>query len=145
MEAISRVLVPLDLGASSARTLAYAKTIAERFGAALVLMHVVPNPYTLAASELYFPPPPQFLDELERSARGALDSLLSESDRARFRAETVVKVGDPLCEIVEYANARPVDLIVMGTHGRSGVAHLVLGSVAERVVRTATCPVLTLR
>ena len=145
MEPISRVLVPVDLGPSSARTVDYAKGLAERFGASLVLMHVVPNPYITAASELYVPPPQSYLDELERDARDALHKLLSDSDRQRLKAETVVKVGDPLCEIVDYAKDRPVDLIVMGTHGRSGVAHFVLGSVAERVVRTATCPVLTLR
>ncbi|MGE5246066.1 MAG: universal stress protein [Betaproteobacteria bacterium] len=145
MANITRVLVPLDLGQSSGPTLDYARTLARPFRASLVLMHVVPNPYVTSASEVYIPPPQQFLETIQRDARSALDGLLTDADRAEFKAETVVRVGDPVAEIVEYARVRPVDLIVMGTHGRTGVAHLVLGSVAERVVRTAPCPVLTIR
>ena len=145
MVSITRVLVPLDLGESSPRTLEYAKALARPFGASLVLMHVVPNPYQAAASEVYLPPPQEFLDELEAQARTSLSELLTDADRTEFKAETVVTIGDPLSAIVDYARARPADLIVMGTHGRTGVVHLVLGSVAERVVRTAPCPVLTIR
>lgn len=142
---ITRVLIPLDLGESSERTLEYARMVARPFGASLVLMHVVPNPYITAATDVYIPPPQEFLDELERDARKRLEALITEEDRATFRAELILKVGDPACEIVDYARARPANLIVMGTHGRTGVAHLILGSVAERVVRTAPCPVVTMR
>jgi nucleotide-binding universal stress UspA family protein len=78
-------------------------------------------------------------------ARKRLDDLLGSADRQRLRARPIVKVGDPLRRVVEYARDESIDLIVLGTHGRSGVAHLFLGSVAERVVRTAPCPVLTVR
>jgi universal stress protein A len=145
MAAIKRILVPVDLGNSSERALDYARTMAERFDASLVLLHVVPNPYVTAASDVYLPPPQEFLDELEQDARTQLNGLVAERDWGRLKVESVVKVGNPQIEIVEYAVAAQVDLIVMGTHGRTGVAHLVLGSVAERVVRTAPCPVLTLR
>ena len=145
MAKITCVLVPLDLGESSDRTLDYAKTVAQRFDAALVLLHVVPNPYVTAASDVYLPPPQDFLDTLVRDARARLEEFANQLDRGALRVETVVKVGDPLLEIVAYATSRPADLVVMGTHGRTGVAHLVLGSVAERVVRTAPCPVLTIR
>jgi universal stress protein A len=145
MAAIKRVLVPLDLGDSTERTLDYAKMLAAPFGASLVLLHVVANPYVAAASDVYLPPPQDFLDTLEQDARNRLNALVTEPDRSRFKVETVVKVGNPLVEIVEHARASQVDLIVMGTHGRTGVAHFVLGSVAERVVRTAPCPVLTIR
>jgi len=119
--------------------------LARPFGATLVLLHVVPNPYVTAASDVYLPPPQEFLDELERDTQQRLDALITQDDRVAFKAETIVKVGDPWREIVEYAKARPVDVIVMGTHGRTGVAHFMLGSVAERVVRAASCPVLTIR
>jgi nucleotide-binding universal stress UspA family protein len=145
MAKITRVLVPLDLGESSARTLDYAKTVAQPFDASLVLLHVVPNPYVTAASDVYLPPPQEFLDTLVRDARSRLEELANQLDRHAFSVETVVKVGDPLVEIVDYAASRPADLIIMGTHGRTGIAHFVLGSVAERVVRTAACPVLTIR
>jgi nucleotide-binding universal stress UspA family protein len=145
MAAITHILVPLDLGESSQRTLDYARTLARPFHASLHLMHVVPNPYVTMASEAYMPPPQDFLDALETEARNRLKGLLTADDAAEFKAETIVVVGDPLCAIVDHATARKIDLIVMGTHGRTGVAHLMLGSVAERVVRTAPCPVLTIR
>jgi nucleotide-binding universal stress UspA family protein len=145
MSGIAHVLVPLDLGESSERTLEYARMLARPFGATLALMHVVPNPYVTAASDVYLPPPQEFLDELERDARQRLDAFMTDDDRRTFRAEPVLKIGDPACEIVNYARAWPADLIVMSTHGRTGMAHLILGSVAERVVRTAPCPVLTIR
>ena len=145
MATITHILVPVDLGESSERTIDYARMVARPFHASLLVMHVVPNPYVKMTSEAYMPPPQDFLDELESEARNRLKGLLAEGDRAEFNAEAVVEVGDPLCAIVEYASVRKIDLIVMGTHGRTGVAHLVLGSVAERVVRTAPCPVLTIR
>jgi nucleotide-binding universal stress UspA family protein len=78
-------------------------------------------------------------------AQKRLNELAAPADGERLRARAVVNVGDPLRQLVDYAASESVDLIVMGTHGRSGVAHLFLGSVAERVVRTAPCPVLTVR
>lgn len=145
MATISRILVPLDLGESSERTLEYAKTLARPFKASLLLIHVVPNPYVTMASEAYMPPPQDFLDELQSEAHKRLNELVTDADRTEFKVEIVVQIGDPLWAIVDYANGRKIDLIVMGTHGRTGVAHLMLGSVAERVVRTAPCPVLTMR
>ena len=76
-------------------------------------------------------------------AQQRLDEALTADDRERFHARGVVKMGDPLSEIVEHS--RDFDLVVMGTHGRTGMSHLFLGSVAERVVRSASCPVLTVR
>ncbi len=145
MATITRILVPLDLGESAERTLDYAETLATRFDASLVLLHVVPNPYLTAASDVYMPPPQEFLDELERDARKRLNEILTESVRNRLKVEAIVEIGDAPSEIIAYARGAGVDLIVMGTHGRTGVAHFVLGSVAERVVRTAPCPVLTIR
>jgi nucleotide-binding universal stress UspA family protein len=145
MATISRILVPLDFGESSQRTFDYAKTLARPFHASLLPMHVVPNPYLTMASETYMPPPPDFLNQHQSDARKQLNALVTDADHAEFNAEAIVQVGDPLYAIVEYATASRIDLIVMGTHGRTGVARLMLGSVAERVVRTAPCPVLTMR
>jgi nucleotide-binding universal stress UspA family protein len=145
MTTYKRILVPSDFSDTSARALEHAKSVAERFEASLELLHVVPNPFMANAATLYvgMPLPPDFLNELERDARQRLDEALV--DRQHFKVRSVVKVGDPLLEIVEHARSERVDLIVMGTHGRTGVSHLFLGSVAERVVRTAACPVLTVR
>jgi nucleotide-binding universal stress UspA family protein len=140
-----RLLVPLDFGEPGGHALAHARAIAERFDASLDLLHVVPNPYLDHPAGLYLPLPPSYLDELVNDAQKRLDSALAPRDRERFGARMIVRVGDPVVQIVEYARAESIDLIVMGTHGRSGAAHLFLGSVAERVVRTASCPVLTVR
>lgn len=145
MATIAQILVPVDLGESSERSLDYARMLARPFHASLHLLHVVPNPYVTMTSDAYMPPPQDFLDDLESEARNRLNALLTDSDRSEFKADAVVEVGNPLCAIVEFAKARKIDLIVMGTHGRTGVAHLMLGSVAERVLRTAPCPVLTIR
>jgi len=84
-------------------------------------------------------------ENMENDARERLQNLLTEVDRDRFKAELVTRRGSPFVEIVRYAKDRDIDLIVMGTHGRGPIAHMLLGSVAEQVVRKAPCPVLTVR
>jgi universal stress protein A len=147
MTTYKRILVPLDFSDTSARALEHAKILSERFEGSLELLHVVPNPFMADTTSLYvgMPLPPDFLNELEQDARQRLDAALTFAERERFKARSVVRIGDPLFEIVEHARTGHVDLIVMGTHGRTGVSHFFLGSVAERVVRTAECPVLTVR
>jgi nucleotide-binding universal stress UspA family protein len=145
MFAPKRILVPVDFSEPSTRALMHAIAMAEQFGASLDVLHVVPNPYVDDPAGLYLPLPVTYVNDLMNDARKRLDDLLDSADRQRLRARAIVKVGDPLRQVVEYARGESVDLIVLGTHGRSGVAHLFLGSVAERVVRTAPCPVLTVR
>jgi nucleotide-binding universal stress UspA family protein len=142
---LKRILLPLDFGEPSMGALDHARVIAGRFEASLDLLHVVPNPYLDDPAGLYVPLPETYLKDLVKDAQKRLDEALPSSDRQQFNVRTIVKVGDPVFQIVEYARLESIDLIVMGTHGRSGVAHLFLGSVAERVVRTAPCPVLTVR
>ena len=112
--------------------------MARTLGARLDLLHVPGK--TGENLEMDFP-----VDRFETAARERLDTLLTPSDLDRLRPEYAVRIGTPAEEIVRYADARDIDLIVMGTHGRSGVAHLLLGSVAEQVVRAAPCPVLFVR
>jgi universal stress protein A len=145
MVAPKRLLVPLDFSEQSMRALAYARMLGEACGASLDLLHVVPNPYVADPGGLYTPLPQTFLEDFEREARTRLEKALTPEERKTFRVRNTLKTGDPLFEIVEYARLAPVDLIVMGTCGRTGISHLLLGSVAERVVRTASCPVLTVR
>lgn len=145
MTVSKRILVPLDFSEQSLRALAYAKTLGKSLAASLHLLHVIPNPFIAHPGGLYAPLPQPFLDDLEQDARTRLDEACPSDEREAFSVRSVVKVGDPLFEIVEYARLEHVDLIVIGTHGRTGIPHLFLGSVAERVVRTAPCPVLTVR
>jgi nucleotide-binding universal stress UspA family protein len=85
------------------------------------------------------------VSNLERQASAALARVLPEAQSAQIEVIRSVVIGSPLRKIVEAAAAKHVDLIVMATHGQTGLSHLLIGSVAERVVRTAPCPVLTIR
>ena len=140
-----RILVPLDFSEPSRRALEYAVVLAKPFAASLDLLHVVPDPFIAHPGAGDAPLPRPLLDQLQQDAHRRLDEALPPDDRNAFGAHSVVRVGDPLIEIAEYARLEEVDLIVMGTHGRTGIPHLLFGSVAERVVRTAPCPVLIVR
>jgi len=144
---VTRILVATDFSEASGAALAFAKTLASRFGASLHLLHVLEDPYVTGAfaPEVYAPPPPGLRESWLRSAEGTIAMLVTEADRAAFDITTDVVFGPIAHTIVERASQIGADLIVMGTHGRGGVAHLLMGSVAERVVRTAGCPVLTAR
>jgi len=146
-EAIARILVPVDFSAHSNRALRYATTLADRFGATLELLHVVDDPFVSGAwsAEAFVPNIPELLNDLIAGARGRLGELKAAATGPRPIVDTTVITGRPAHSIIEYAKAGGFDLIVMGTHGRTGFAHAVMGSVAEQVVRAAPCPVLTLR
>lgn len=134
----ARILVPTDFSSPSDAALAYARGLAGTFDASLHLLHVVESTFLRA---VVGDPHDQ-----ETAALRQLQERLTDEDRRRSRALPVVERSDePADEIVSYARSRDVDLIVMGTHGRAGVAHLMMGSVAEKVVRSAPCPVLTVR
>jgi universal stress protein A len=112
--------------------------LAQTFGAKLPLLHVIDVP--VYAIEVSLP-----LEDLERDARQKLALLYPEAGAAHVDVTRLVDLGVPYQRILETAAAEQVDLIVMATHGRTGLAHLVMGSVAERVVRLAPCPVLAIR
>lgn len=147
MTAITRILVPTDFSAASNEAFAFAKKIAERFDASLHLVHAFEDPFTTAAfaAEMYAPLPANLRDKMLRDIEQRLAERMPPEERNRFRGTTDIITGPPAKAIVEYAETLASDLIVMGTHGRGGMAHLLLGSVAERVVRSAACPVLTVR
>jgi universal stress protein A len=144
---VTRILVATDFSAASDAALAFARTLASRFGASLHLLHILEDPYVTGAfaPEVYAPPPAGLRESWLRSAEATMAMLVTEADKAAFNITTDVVFGPIAHTIVERASQIGADLIVMGTHGRGGVAHLLMGSVAERVVRTAGCPVLTTR
>ena len=147
MIALGKILVATDFSAASATALAYAGELARTFGARLRILHVVENTLTRTfGPDGYIVADPDLQRDIETSARCHLNALLSEPDRDMLGAESVIVASNsPAMAIADYAREEQVDLIVMGTHGRGAVAHLLLGSVAERVVRIAPCPVLTVR
>jgi nucleotide-binding universal stress UspA family protein len=139
------ILAPTDFSEYSKKAVASALELAQKFGAKLTILHVVElPPYPV---EGYVPPSlsATFLDDMERQATVDLAQVVPEAEAAKVEVVRLVAVGTPYRKIVETAEADHVDLIVMATAGRTGFSHLVLGSIAERVVRTASCPVLTMR
>ena len=142
----NRILVPTDFSPPSDAALQYARAVATRFGASLNLLHVVDDPYRVAyTAEVYVPEVEGLRDDLIADAIGRVKGRLQSSDFRELRATADAVIGTPAWSIVEYAAAHDIDLIVMGTHGRGGMSHLLMGSVAEKVVQTAGCPVLTTR
>lgn len=142
---IKRILHPTDFSDSSGYALGYAVAFAREFGAKLHLLHVIED----VAHALYFdmlqtPPVGDILGELKRQAEKELDRMLRDSC-AGLDVERLICKGVPFREIVRTARELEVDLIVLGTHGRTGIKHVLFGSVAERVVRKASCPVLSVR
>ena len=144
---VAKILVPTDFSETADAALAYAKTLATKLGASVHLLHVFQDPCAAIpfTPETYAAPPPDLCERALENAWDQLHDRLDPDEHQRFAGTRAVVEGLAAIEIVRYANEQSVDLIVMGTHGRRGVAHLFLGSVAEHVVRTAGCPVLTVR
>lgn len=144
---VARILVPTDFSETADAALQYAKVLAGQLGASLHLLHVFSNPYQVAAyaPDVYAPLPLSMREQAIEDARECLQTRLNSGEEERFRGTRAIVTGLTSPQIVKYAGENAIDLIVMGTHGRRGIAHLLLGSVAEHVVRTAACPVLTVR
>src|SRR5579871_4351661 len=147
MIALKRILVATDFGEASDAALAYGRELARTFEADLELVHVVENILSRGfGAEGYVAAYPELQQEVEYAAERQLNATLSVEDREVLRTKAVLlKSNAPAYTIVDYAKEHDFDLIIMGTHGRGAIAHLLMGSVAERVVRTAPCPVLTVR
>jgi universal stress protein A len=141
----THILVPTDFSPASDAALAYAKELALRFDARLTLLHVVTDPLATGAwaPDVYVPASAEMSDRFLRTARERLEAALTAEERAQFAVVIEARIGVPAVVIREFAREQKVDLIVMGTHGRRGLSHMLLGSVAERMVRHAACPVLT--
>jgi nucleotide-binding universal stress UspA family protein len=142
----TRILVPTDFSAPSTAALTLAKRMAAMSGASLHLLHVLDDTMTTAAATVgVYAPTADLRNKWLEGARDLLGTQLTPEEQASFRSTEVVMFGTPARTIVEHAKATGIDLIVMGTHGRGAVEHILMGSVAERVVRSAVCPVLTVR
>jgi nucleotide-binding universal stress UspA family protein len=141
-----KILYPTDFSESSLEALKYAVSFARDFKARLVLLHVVNEQIFSEGLSLPRVAAPEALEqELASEAERQLKAILPAGERAGLDSEMVILRGMPFLEIVRYAKDNDVDLIVIGTHGRSGLEHVIFGSTAERVVRKAPCPVLTVQ
>lgn len=142
---IQRVLVPIDFSNLTQHVIEYATDLAKRYEASLDLIYVY-EPMTYALPEGYVLVTPdqlaEILGQIEKQLASAKASAIAFGVQT---VQTATLQGSPISEILRYAQERGSDLIVMGTHGRTGVKRLFIGSVAENIVRAATCPVLTVR
>lgn len=144
MIALKTILVPVDFSDCSESALERARALAVEFNASLHLLHVVTEPFH--ETWIYFAPGIELADmlkEYQDKSRSSLESLATTSEISSGRVVVATEYGNPSDEILRYAGDHHADLIVCGTHGRRGWNRFMLGSVAERVVRLARCPVMT--
>ena len=144
---LSGILAPTDFSEYSNHAIRYAAGLAQQFGAKLVLLHVVGNEALESISKAHVPPHPvdQVYEDLVEEIRDQYGKYVPPEVRKSVEAEMLVLPGAPFVEIIRAARQRQVDLIVMATHGRTGLSHALVGSVTEKVIRKAPCPVLSIR
>ncbi len=142
--ALRAILVPIDFSACSRKALQYAVPLARQFASRLLLVHVMPVYYFVGSEFGPVDVPAPELEMRENSER-ALERLCGEEIKDAVPVSTRVCRGQPVQEIVTVAREEHVDLILLSTHGHTGLKHVLLGSVAENVVRYAPCPVLVVR
>ena len=142
---INKILVPIDFSDYSKSALKYAVNFAKKFDAEIFLIYVVepviyPPDFSMGQIAI-----PSVNAEWDERAKSELQNLAKKEIPDGVKVKTIVKTGKPFLEIIETASEEDVDLIIIATHGHSGVEHILFGSTAEKVVRKAPCPVLTLR
>lgn len=145
MELIKKILVPIDFSDYSKKALQYTVTFAKQFKAELSLIYVIEPviyPADLSMGQVVIP---QTEIDLSTKSRQELELLAKTEIGSLLKYEIIIKNGKPFMEIIETASEIDADLIIIATHGHTGVEHLLFGSTAEKVVRKAPCPVLTIR
>ncbi|NTV12735.1 MAG: universal stress protein [Desulfobulbaceae bacterium] len=144
MRDFRKILVPVDFSENSPQLLRDAADLAEKFGASLAVVFVVQSFEDYSGFFVPHIPINQFEEELFRGATEKMAKFLAENLRPGIPCEQKILQGDVAETLVNYATASDISLIVMGTHGYKGLEKVLFGSVAERVVKTAPCPVLTI-
>ncbi len=141
-----RICCPIDFSDASRAAMEVAADLARRFDADLVLLHAYPIPgYTFPDGSVVASP--RMMQELADQAERHLETWRADAEKllGAARVTTEKAIGEPAAEIISFAAGSGADLLVLGTHGRTGLEHALMGSIAERVVRRARCPVLTVR
>lgn len=145
MALVNRILIPTDFSPFARRALDYAVDLAARYDATLVVLHVQPIPVTYVP-EAGFIAPPANDEALRVELEKSLAMVAAQAkEMGVTKLETLLGMGEAGNEIAQVATDQHCDLIVMATHGRGGLKRLVLGSVADKVIRHASCPVLMVR
>ena len=140
-----KILVPIDFSEHSKKALAYAKEIADSYGANLQLLHVIEDTihpaFSLSGKSSIF----DLVPGIEEDCRRRIEKLIQETGVSKENTEIIVKGGQAAHDIIKFAKENSSDLVVIATHGLTGIEHLLLGSVTEKVVRMAPCPVFTVK
>ena len=144
---LKRVLVPVDFSGDSLNALAYARALVKPFKAEVVLVHVIEPIYYAAPGDMYMASPnlATIIDEQERVAAHQLKRIAADLAKRGQRVRTVLKTGSPAQVIIDTAQRTGTDLIVMATHGRTGLKRWVYGSVTAKVLRSVSCSMLVIR
>jgi len=149
MIAINTILLPTDGSECSAKAMAYALSFARQYGGRVVALHVMDQRWEEQTRAVFAEVGQDLAQKIrngyEEEARRILREVTDAASKVGVPVESKVLTGIPFEDIVRVAQQLPADIIIMGTHGRAGMSHLLLGSVAEKVVRRAPCPVLTVR
>ena len=145
MIALKKILFPTDFSENSKTAHDYAVAFAEQFQAELHVMHALVDVTMMAEPGSALTLPQNYLLDMKQEAERALDRLFPDAAQKGRKIVRALRMGSPYVEIVTYAHENDIDLIILGTHGRGAIAHMLLGSIAEKVVRKAPCPVLTVR
>jgi nucleotide-binding universal stress UspA family protein len=145
MVPIRRILFPTDFSEPAEHAWSFALQFAQDFSAEVHVLHVVAPPPRLTEAYAMNFDPEKFAAALTAEAQTSLDRLIEEAKARNLAFQREVRIGVDFHEIIDYAQKHQIDLIVMATHGRTGLAHALVGSVAEKVVRKAPCPVLTVK
>jgi len=141
---VSKILYPTDFSDPSACALSYAAEMAKKFGAELVMLHVLLDESQMVSFYLPQLTVQNLSKDMEEGARAKMEEFISGTDALdgiEYTCEMVKGIADD--EIIKFSKENRIDMIVIGTHGRTGLEHVIFGSTAEKVVRSASCPVLT--
>lgn len=144
MVEVKKILFPCDLTENSSKILPYVLTVAEKFNAAVFLLHVVRDLKEWEMSYLPTPPLKEFHEESMDAARKLIDQVCEKQLQSCPNFQKKVVAGDPSIEILKFIESEGMDLVIMGTHGRKGLEHTFFGSVAENIVKKSPVPVLTI-
>jgi nucleotide-binding universal stress UspA family protein len=142
---IKKILVPIDFSDYSKPALLYSSELAEIFKAELILIHIIEPviyPPDFSMGQIALPP---LTVDIDSAAKDELEKLIKTELKSGINVKMLVRTGKPFVEIVDSALEEKVDLIVISSHGRTGIEHILFGSTADKVVQKAPCPVLTLR
>ena len=143
---LAKLLVPTDFSEDSEQAARYAVELAKRFQAEIHCVHVVDIPADLLSTSDYYMTGPSegFLDQIREESKKNLEAF-AKKNLEGVGVRTAFLEGSPFVEIIRYAHNQEIDLVVIATHGRTGLRHVLFGSVAEKVVRKAPCPVLVVK